>query len=613
MSSLNLEPNPFEQSFAHTGKLTQDDKVISTTSATALNENISNNSQAIEGSKPSTNQSGSSQLPQQTQIIGKASPYSALQSPPPLSEKQPTLSISQLTSNNRVSSSANNVNDLSSTNYIATSTDNNHNNNSTSTNNDSLNSNNFTMNRPSMLGPTVSSSFIYPIARPNIQTPGALTPGGSKKLPPLVLSPNFLPSNADESITNVTNTNINAANNVNIPNNANANSYFSYIPRTGLTPNESNMRTGLTPGSVYPLFQTIRLNNSNNNNTLNSTNATIQSTTNIPINYKSSITPGIPNSSSIRTLNSNAINDYTKIPNNVRGFSPSPGVFGMPLSLTTEMNTNIPFDGATTSINKNSNYNDRINKYGSNSLINEQKNNYADSKNINEPNNKRRNSSTSDTSKKTTSSKISQKTTVRSRKRKNSSTVKENQDSTEPKSKSVKSINNENMNPKPIEENQTSQEYLDEKERKRREFLERNRLAASKFRKRKKEYIQRIENDFRNLQIEYDNMRSVLDALCSFNSYRHTTSMLSRLRFHLEQNYVLEAINDLNEIESLVQNIEYYKRGGLSVLALNNNIPSTAPTDSRDSSTNKSSQPVNPSTSLPTDLNGNDNSSNAQR
>lgn len=571
MSSLNLEPNPFEQSFAHTGKLSQAGKITSTSSTTASSANINSNSRIIDDSKSNTNHSQPSQLSNQSQILRKVNPYSSLQSPPPLLEKQSTLSISQLTSNNRAPSNENSSNDMTSSNYIVNTSDNNNN-----TNNDSLNSNNFTMNRPTMLGPTVSSSFIYPIARPNIQTPGALTPGGSKKLPPLVLSPSFLPSNTDESITNVTNTNTNATNNVNIPNNANTSSYFSYIPRTGLTPNESNMRTGLTPGSVYPLFQTIRLNNANNN----TFNSTIPLTANFPINYKGSMTPGIPNSSSIRTLNSNTINDYTKMPNSRSSLSPSPGLFGMPLSLATEINTTASLDGATTLTNKNDGHNDRNNKYNNNSLINEQTSDYADSRNSNNSYKKRRDSSTSDTSK---------KITVRSRKRKNSSTIEETQDSTEHRSKNVKLINNESIKSTSNEDSQTSRESFDEKERKRREFLERNRLAASKFRKRKKEYIQRIEKDFKNLRVEYDNMRSILDALCSFNEYRHSTSLLSRLRFHLEQNYVLEAINDLNEIESLVQNIEYYKRGGVSVLKLDNNTSSTAATDSRDSSVNRTS------------------------
>ena len=596
MSSLNLEPNPFEQSFAHTGKLNQTGSTASSTSGT----NINNNLETINGSKFITNTINSSQFTHQSQVSGKTGLYTTLQSPLPLLEKQSTLSISQLTSDNRVLSDDNNTNNISSTTHIIPSISTNDNDSS----NDPLNSNTFTMNRPTIFGPTLSSAFIFPPVRPNIQTPGVLTPGGSKKLPPPILSPNFLPSNTDDSITNITNTNSNNNNNVNVT--SNTNSYFSYIPKTGSTPNEANIRTGLTPGSSYPLFQNIGFNN--NNNSLNSSNTNIVSTTNIPNNYNSSMTPDIPNGNSISTLNNNIINDYTKMPNTRYSLSPSPSVFGMSMSLTTGINTTVPLTGVTVLNNSNSVSED---KNIGNSLVTEQTDNNNDTcVNIddsnNNHNNRRRKSAIYDVSKEIDNSKLSEKATTKSRRRKYSLNIDEHQDSTEPTSKNVKSTKNERKH-RSSENDKTSQEYLDEKERKRREFLERNRIAASKFRKRKKEYIQRIENDFRHLQIEYDEMRSVLDALCSFNTHKHKASILSRLRFNLERNYVTEAMNDLNEIEYLVQNIEYYKRGGISVLASEKKTTSIPISNSKNSSVKQSFRPVNPSTLLPTDSNDENN------
>ena len=599
MSSLNLEPNPFEQSFAHTGKLNQP----GSTASTASDTNINNNLQDIDDPKSTTNIINSSQFPHQSQVLGKTSLYSTLQSPLPLLEKQSTLPTSQLTSNNSVLSNSNNTNNVSSATHIIPST-NTSNNDVTG---DPLSSNTFTMNRPTMLGPTLSTAFIFPPSRPNIQTPGALTPGGSKKLPPPVLSPNFLPSGSiDESTTNVISTNSNSHNSsananvmssINIPNNANANSYFSYIPRTGLTPNESNIRTGLTPGSLYPLLQSIGFNNNNNNNNLNPTNSNIVSTTNIPNGYKSGMTPGIPNANISRTLNSsNTINDYTKMSNNRYNLSPSPSVMvGVPMSLPTGMNTTVPFAGIT-ALNSNNNNNvsdDNNNNSSRNSVAAEQKDN-TNSKNNNDndngdDNNRGRRSITYEVSKEREGLKLSEKGSTKSRKRKCSLNTDEHQDSTEPKSKDVKSTNEETKH-ESNEDDKRSQEDLDEKERKRREFLERNRLAASKFRKRKKEYIQRIENNFRNLQAEYDEMRLFFDALCSFNTHKHNTSILSRLRFHLEQNSVTAAMNDLNGIESLIQNIQYCKRGGVSVLASEDStasISTTRTTNSKKPSTKK--------------------------
>lgn len=54
----------------------------------------------------------------------------------------------------------------------------------------------------------------------------------------------------------------------------------------------------------------------------------------------------------------------------------------------------------------------------------------------------------------------------------------------------------------------------EEQERKRKEFLERNRVAASKFRKRKKEYIKKIENDLQFYESEYDDLTQVIGKLC---------------------------------------------------------------------------------------------------
>ncbi|CCH60529.1 hypothetical protein TBLA_0D00190 [Henningerozyma blattae CBS 6284] len=48
---------------------------------------------------------------------------------------------------------------------------------------------------------------------------------------------------------------------------------------------------------------------------------------------------------------------------------------------------------------------------------------------------------------------------------------------------------------------------------KRREFLERNRVAASRFRRRKKEYIRRIEADLRFYEAEYAEMAAILGTL----------------------------------------------------------------------------------------------------
>lgn len=581
VSSLNLEPNPFEQSFA-------------TTETSATNNNNDGNN-AISNSFtntvppqpmiPATSLSQIPQVLQQPHVLTQKSPYSSLQSPPPLLERTSNLSISQLTSNNRDNATStvttNNNNSTTHTNI-------------TNSNNPSISSNDSTMKKPT-LGPTFSSSFVFSNIRPNIQSPGALTPGGSKKLPPLMLSPNFIPLGTEDgnpsnqptintnTTTSTTNSNTNGTlnTNVNNPNNTNSNGYFSYIPRTGLTPNESSIRSGLTPGSMYPVLPSIGLNN--NNNTAN--NNSHSTTSSLPNSAKGTMTPGFPGNKTMGTV----VNDYIKMTNNANNkynMTPSGSVFGTPAPFTPGINSILNMNG-NSQPNTIAPVGELVNntpaiKVENDNNLNHQMINHNDV-------------GTGSTRKNRKASTSSNK----SKKRKGSSSSNEGTNFINQTGIGKPTMDGSNTTMKPTGNKNMGQEYFDERERKRREFLERNRLAASKFRKRKKEYIQKIEHDFRNLQTEYDEMRSIMDAMCSFNSYKANASILTKLRFHLQQNDVAKAVTELDQLQSLVEHTEYFKRNGQSVISLED-TPSEAPEiESNDQSLDKYTRTIKSSTTLP--------------
>lgn len=194
----------------------------------------------------------------------------------------------------------------------------------------------------------------------------------------------------------------------------------------------------------------------------------------------------------------------------------------------------------------------------------------------------------------------------KSKKRKSSASSNEGQSLSSQKNSVKPVINGSNAtNMKQNKSKNMGQEYIDDRERKRREFLERNRLAASKFRKRKKEYIQKIEHDFRSLQTDYDEMRSVMDAMCSFNSCRANASILTKLRFHLQQNDVSKAMVELDQLQSLVEHTDYFKRDGQSVIALQEETGEGAEMESNDSNFNKFTRTIKASTTLPQNPNTN--------
>lgn len=433
VSSLNLEPNPFEQSFASTKK------------------SLSSNS--VTGS-PSSLLNVVTQEASQSQTLFKGTNYST---------------------------GANNVDS----------------------------------NSGRLVQRNGSASHLFSDQRPLIQSPPMLTPGGSKRLPPLI-SPNFGHQQSLDTtnrgfasaLMSNTNTNTNSMKN----NTATTPGFMSYLPRTGLTPNESSIRSGLTPGALnasfsYPLLPS--LSNSITSNNINNDKRNQLNQPNQPLTSGISEILGNPKYNTPITNNNNL------------SMSPQP-LFK-------------PVPPMTTSLRD----------------IQEIKGNGTEHLESDK---------TSITSK--------EKKTGTKRKKSISRTPKGTKRNKNMEIGDVKFSNDALLLDEISDDSQLSPE---DQERKRKEFLERNRVAASKFRKRKKEYIKRIEDDISFYENEYNEMSGVLFKFLPVNSpngaqdeKKSMHALIPLLESAITKNDDNAALTILNHMKQLIVNTKIYQRNGIN-------------------------------------------------
>ncbi|KAL6944294.1 hypothetical protein ACO0RG_001026 [Hanseniaspora osmophila] len=122
------------------------------------------------------------------------------------------------------------------------------------------------------------------------------------------------------------------------------------------------------------------------------------------------------------------------------------------------------------------------------------------------------------------------------------------------------------------EENMTAEERL----QKRKEFLERNRLAASKFRKRKKEYVSRMERKLAFYKSEYKELtNNCLGPLSGISSVTSSPSsslshngILDQLKASLSTGNYDAATSLVNQIQELLNNTAFIKRGGIDTMQI---------------------------------------------
>ncbi|CEP64660.1 Sko1p LALA0_S12e03994g [Lachancea lanzarotensis] len=101
-----------------------------------------------------------------------------------------------------------------------------------------------------------------------------------------------------------------------------------------------------------------------------------------------------------------------------------------------------------------------------------------------------------------------------------------------------------------------------EQDRKRREFLERNRVAASKFRKRKKQYIKKVEADLKFYETEYDDLGQCMDKLCGISKTNINSSLVGMLKQALLQDDMKSSLTLCSHIEQVLLQTHYVQRGG---------------------------------------------------
>ncbi|CCK70805.1 Sko1p KNAG_0F01370 [Huiozyma naganishii CBS 8797] len=469
VSSLNLEPNPFEQSFASTkephartgsapqvASASDGDGAVGLTSAVsaggavsadAADQQVQLQQQGLPTRMLQKPQqvSGVPHLPsmvwQPSELTGKT-PLQGVHSPQPLLEGPGGNGLSRV--------------------------------------GNSLTRPNLGGARPSIHGPAFSSStFLFSSSqRPSIQSPPVLTPGGSKRLPPLLLSPQLVPTNDDAYQSQQQPAQLGGASSGALTDTAGHNKgapggqslqgtvqnppqgFLSYLPRTGLTPNESSMRTGLTPGgSLYPLLPSLS---------------------------------GVDN-----TPGKMAVKGATTT---ATGFSPS------------NSNLNIPYTSGGA----------QPQSQGSAAHV---------------PNKRRRVSST-------TSSNRSHGPREKRKSSSGGSPVEEADGSRDTGG------------------DHTGEEDADEQERKRKEFLERNRVAASKFRRKKKEYIKKMEHELQFYETEYHELGKVMDTICALNACKSDTPLLYLLETYIQKNDTMNALNLVSHLNQMVSRTRYFQRQG---------------------------------------------------
>lgn len=402
------------------------------------------------------------------------------------------------------------------------------------------------------------ASFVHGAQRPAITSPPVSTPGGGNRLPPILLSPTFIQHGA---------INGNHLNEVaghhqiggTLPNSvsptANISSgattaeslksgYFLSMPKTGLTPNESNLRAGLTP--VLGVVNTLSH-------------------------------PPFANLPSFSNLKPEA--SYNEMKNH---HEQKPILHtGLSGSFITNATESAPFTSGLGSIlGLNSNIaTSQANTNSTRSGISEYENlntvQASSSENHGTDKNQKKEADTLESVDSTRSSN-------KSRQRKSSNTMSPRQTTTRKRKssashKGVRSNKKQQMNavdPDEAEEatrniNEDNSENYDGEEgqeRKRKEFLERNRVAASKFRKRKKEYIKKVEVDLKFYQSEYEDMSQAIDKLCGIVQDSPnpipSNSLLSMLETSIAKNDAPSSISILAHIQQVLHETAYFQRNG---------------------------------------------------
>ncbi|QLL34568.1 hypothetical protein HG536_0G04300 [Torulaspora globosa] len=388
-----------------------------------------------------------------------------------------------------------------------------------------------------------SSVFSYGTQKPHLQSPPLLTPGGSRRLPPILLSPNFIQQAPSGSLA------------VQGPLGSLMANYSSMSPKNELpsadtelqrpplslglsktvfAANESSLRTGLTPniqGTIAQVGPThhpahalpyfggprndIGSQEDNRSATVYGTSMATGSDLGGP---SQPYTPGI--GSLLGFSSTQAFQRSTNPP-------PRNGV--------------LPVAGPLADPNSAQRF-AQIQNYTAEPITASIKDQHTKSLGSNSP----------------------PRTAVR-RKRKSSTPSRGSKSSKSSRRNTPTSHDSKNAGKKEVSDS-ADKDSDDGQERKRREFLERNRVAASKFRKRKKEYIKRVETDLKFYEAEYEDMSHAINKLCGIVNVScspvASSSLVCMLETAISKNDAPSSLSILAHIKQILYQTRYFQRNG---------------------------------------------------
>lgn len=380
-----------------------------------------------------------------------------------------------------------------------------------------------------------AASFFYGAQKPNLASPPLLTPGGSKRLPPILFSPNFGqqppvdPSVVDQGVPATLATLSPRDSRMNVGESQRPPLTLS-LSRNVLVPNESNLRTGLTPNILTPGHQLP------------------------PTHYPCHPLPyyhGPKGDNNLHDELKPLINNGSGIPNsnelNTNPQSLTPG-FGSMLGFS-------PTQNAQTSVNSLSRHDP------SQADFNVQRN-FTASKEISPKEFISEPSPSAAVKRQRGTSFSASPSHAALRKRKLSVSSKATKST-----KSSQKTTPYSTDPQSLVRTETGdKDSDDDQERKRREFLERNRVAASKFRQRKKEYIKKVEMDLKFYENEYDDMSRALNKMCGISpgssSPATSSSLVCMLETAISKNDIPSSLSIMTHIKQVLYETKYFQRNG---------------------------------------------------
>lgn len=381
----------------------------------------------------------------------------------------------------------------------------------------------------------------------SIQSPPILTPGGSKKLPPLLMSPTYLHNqqgNGQMQSMPGTQTPLGGATQPGNETDSQLPGFLMNLFKSGLTPNESNLRANFTPGILANLpamgGNGIGLSRANSNANI------------LPNNGERSVEGASSKLNGQIDMTNKALTALGGLP----AGQLTPGLSSLLAGAGPPLNNQTPggMNGKSNSIPTNSYFPVPDNKK-SNSV----------SEAVSDPSNqekalpKKRGRKKGVTNKETESKKV--KTTK-------GPVVKTEVGATSPKTVNSNKGHTDtgNMSYANMEGGDDQNLSLAEQERRRQEFLERNRVAASRFRRKKKEYIKKIEADLNFYQQEYEEMSKVIGSLAGITPEGYEEkiqgSMLLMAEQALMNNDMKTAMQILERVKQIIASSGFVKRNG---------------------------------------------------